>query len=109
LANNDGGLGAGARSPAALRPALAEDQWLIVQAFPERNTVRYLHWKDDILVVTNLKKRQEIASSETPEAVRERVRRYRERHAVTEKPPLQKERPDVAACRVSSAPGKALG
>ena len=45
-----------------------------------------LQWKDGTLVVINLKKRQEMASSETPEAVRERVRRYRERQAVTENP-----------------------
>ncbi|GAI86835.1 unnamed protein product, partial [marine sediment metagenome] len=45
-----------------------------------------LHWEDKILVVTNLKKRQEKVASETPEAVRERVRRHREQKAVTEKP-----------------------
>lgn len=47
-----------------------------------------LQWKDETLVVTNLKKRQEMAASETAEAVRERVRRHRERQAVTEKPLL---------------------
>jgi len=45
-----------------------------------------LQWKDETLVVTNLKKRQEKAASETPEAVRERVRRFRERHIVTKNP-----------------------
>lgn len=50
-----------------------------------------LHWKDGALVVTNLIKRQEKAASETAEAVRERVRRFRERQVVTEKslPPLK--------------------
>lgn len=37
-----------------------------------------IHWVDDVLVVTNLRKRQTVAPSETPEAVRDRVRRYRQ-------------------------------
>lgn len=45
-----------------------------------------LHWNDDTLVITNFKVRQAKTTSETPEAVRERVRLHRQRKAgVTEK------------------------
>ncbi|HUV51491.1 MAG TPA: DnaD domain protein [Dehalococcoidia bacterium] len=46
-----------------------------------------LHWNDDTLVITNFKVRQAKTTSETPEAVRERVRLHRQRKAgVTENP-----------------------
>lgn len=45
-----------------------------------------LTWNSGTLLVVNFAKRQSLVPSETKEAVRERVRRYRERHAVTEMP-----------------------
>jgi len=45
-----------------------------------------LHWSSNALVITHFAERQAKTTSETPEAVRERVRRYRERQAVTENP-----------------------
>ena len=45
-----------------------------------------LHWNDDTLVITNFAERQAKTTSETPEAVRERVRLHRERQAVTKIP-----------------------
>lgn len=63
-----------------------------------------LHWNDKTLVVTNLKKRQETAASETPEAVRERVRRYRERLAVTEKSLQTPEIPQILKDEVGLPP-----
>lgn len=47
-----------------------------------------LHWEDGTLVVTNLKRRQEKAASETPEAVRERVRSFRERQKAAMENPV---------------------
>jgi DnaD/phage-associated family protein len=45
-----------------------------------------LHWNSNALVVTHFAERQAKTSSETPEAIRDRVRRHRERQQVTEKP-----------------------
>lgn len=45
-----------------------------------------LHWRSNALVVTHFAERQAKTTSETPEAVRDRVRRYRERQALTENP-----------------------
>lgn len=39
---------------------------------------RSIHWADGIMVVTNFLKRQKTAASETPEAVRERVKKHRQ-------------------------------
>ncbi len=44
-----------------------------------------LHWNSDALVVTHFAERQAKTSSETPEAIRDRVRRHREKQ-VTENP-----------------------
>lgn len=43
-----------------------------------------LLWNDESLHIIHFQERQEMAASETPEAIRERVRRYREQHRVTE-------------------------
>jgi len=56
-----------------------------------------LHWNSNALVVTHFKDRQARTTSKTPEAVRDRVRRYRERQVVTENPlqePLPSSPPD---------------
>ncbi|MBA7703454.1 hypothetical protein ES703_112240 [subsurface metagenome] len=45
-----------------------------------------LHWDSNALVVTHFAERQAKTSSETPEAIRDRVRLHRERQAVTENP-----------------------
>ncbi|GAI94271.1 unnamed protein product, partial [marine sediment metagenome] len=50
-----------------------------------------LHWDSNALVVTHFAERQAKTTSETPEAVRDRVRRYREHKAVTEKAVQEKE------------------
>ena len=52
-----------------------------------------LHWDHNVLVVTHFADRQAKRASETPEAVAERVRRYRERKAVTENPLQEKKEP----------------
>jgi len=51
-----------------------------------------LHWNSNALVITHFAERQAKTTSETPEAVAERVRRYRDRQRVTENP-LQKPLP----------------
>jgi len=50
-----------------------------------------LHWESKTLVITNFAERQAKTTSETPQAVAERVRRYRERKLVTGNP-LHEER-----------------
>ena len=45
-----------------------------------------LHWSSGILVVTHFAERQAKVTSETPEAIRDRVRRHREKMRVTENP-----------------------
>ena len=64
----------------------------MVQKMSEQGS---LHWNSNTLVITHFADRQAKTASETPEAVRDRVRRYREKH-VTENPlpPLQ-EREDI--------------
>ena len=51
-----------------------------------------LHWNSGALVITHFAERQARIASETPEAIRDRVRRHRERKGVTENP-LQKSLP----------------
>ena len=52
-----------------------------------------LHWNSDTLVVTHFADRQAKTTSETPEAVRERVRKYRERKSnPPQTPPIDRER-----------------
>ena len=50
-----------------------------------------LHRDSNALVVTHFAERQALAASETPEARRDRVRRHREKHLVTENPLQEKE------------------
>jgi len=45
-----------------------------------------LHWNSKALVITHFAERQAKTASETPEAVRDRVRRYREKQRVTANP-----------------------
>ncbi|GAJ08156.1 unnamed protein product, partial [marine sediment metagenome] len=66
-----------------------------------------LHWNSNALVVTHFAERQAKTSSETPEAVRDRVRRHREKQQVTETP-LQKKEP-VSAPPLPSQEGEAEG
>ncbi|MBA7681753.1 hypothetical protein ES703_90093 [subsurface metagenome] len=52
-----------------------------------------LHWDSNVLVVTNFAQRQARTTSETPEAVRDRVRLHRERQALKKNNPLEEPPP----------------
>lgn len=52
-----------------------------------------LHWNQNTLIITHFQDRQARTTSKTPEAVRDRVRRYRERQALVTENPLQPKEP----------------
>ncbi|GAH82908.1 unnamed protein product, partial [marine sediment metagenome] len=68
------------------------DQKVIKSMIEKMTDYGSLHWNSGTLVITHFAERQAKTTSETPEAVRDRVRLHRERKGVTENP-LQKSLP----------------
>ncbi len=67
-----------------------------------------LHWNANALVVTHFAERQAKTSSETPEAIRDRVRRHREKQ-VTENPLQEKEPVSASPLPSQEGEGEAEG
>lgn len=65
-----------------------------------------LHWQNETLVVTNLKKRQETAATATAEAVRDRVREFRERQRKEKESDKEKERLEGEGVSVKEGEGE---
>jgi len=70
----------------AMRIKTKVDQNVVNSMIDKMTNYGSLHWNSDVLVITHFVERQAKTTSETPEAVRERVRLHRERKAVTENP-----------------------
>ncbi len=71
----------------AIRIRTKVDRGVFMSMVTKMTDLGSLHWSSDLaLVITNFAARQARTTSETPEAVRDRVRRHRERQAVKEKP-----------------------